>query len=97
MGVAQLVELRIVVPAVVGSNPIVHPINNPHIVTLHFKILCTVRTLVTEYLLSKVENNILIIYILPVFLFMHILLNQLHISGITLPIELLSSIKRAYI
>jgi len=53
--------------------------------------------LVTEYLLSKVENNILIIYILPVFLFMHILLNQLHISGITLPIELLSSIKRAYI
>ncbi len=26
MGVAQLVELRIVVPAVVGSSPIAHPI-----------------------------------------------------------------------
>ena len=26
MGVAQLVELRIVIPAVVGSIPIVHPI-----------------------------------------------------------------------
>ena len=26
VGVAQLVELRIVIPAVVGSNPIVHPI-----------------------------------------------------------------------
>ena len=26
VGVAQLVELRIVVPAVVGSSPIVHPI-----------------------------------------------------------------------
>ncbi len=25
VGVAQLVELRIVIPAVVGSNPIVHP------------------------------------------------------------------------
>ena len=25
VGVAQLVELRIVAPAVVGSNPIVHP------------------------------------------------------------------------
>ncbi len=29
MGVAQLVELRIVVPAVVGSSPIVHPIIEP--------------------------------------------------------------------
>ena len=27
VGVAQLVELRIVIPAVVGSNPIVHPIS----------------------------------------------------------------------
>ena len=27
VGVAQLVELRIVIPAVVGSSPIVHPIN----------------------------------------------------------------------
>ena len=26
VGVAQLVELRIVIPAVVGSSPIVHPI-----------------------------------------------------------------------
>jgi hypothetical protein len=26
VGVAQLVEHRIVIPAVVGSNPIVHPI-----------------------------------------------------------------------
>ena len=26
VGVAQLVELRLVMPAVVGSNPIVHPI-----------------------------------------------------------------------
>ena len=25
VGVAQLVELRVVIPAVVGSNPIVHP------------------------------------------------------------------------
>ncbi len=25
VGVAQLVELRIVIPAVVGSNPIAHP------------------------------------------------------------------------
>ena len=29
VGVAQLVELRIVVPAVVGSSPIVHPIFEP--------------------------------------------------------------------
>jgi hypothetical protein len=28
VGVAQLVELRIVIPAVVGSSPIVHPIFN---------------------------------------------------------------------
>lgn len=28
VGVAQLVELRIVIPAVVGSRPIVHPIFN---------------------------------------------------------------------
>ena|GEM_PF-1744778 len=27
VGVAQLVELRIVIPAVVGSSPIVHPIS----------------------------------------------------------------------
>ena len=26
VGVAQLVELRVVIPAVVGSSPIVHPI-----------------------------------------------------------------------
>ena len=29
VGVAQLVELRIVIPAVVGSSPIVHPIESP--------------------------------------------------------------------
>ena len=28
VGVAQLVELRIVIPAVVGSSPIVHPITD---------------------------------------------------------------------
>ena len=28
VGVAQLVELRIVIPAVVGSSPIVHPIES---------------------------------------------------------------------
>ncbi len=28
VGVAQLVELRIVIPAVVGSSPIVHPISS---------------------------------------------------------------------
>ena len=27
VGIAQLVELRIVIPAVVGSSPIVHPIS----------------------------------------------------------------------
>ena len=30
VGVAQLVELRIVIPAVVGSSPIVHPIFQGH-------------------------------------------------------------------
>ena len=30
VGVAQLVELRIVIPAVVGSSPIVHPIYAGH-------------------------------------------------------------------
>ena len=28
VGVAQLVELRVVIPAVVGSSPIVHPISS---------------------------------------------------------------------
>ena len=27
VGIAQLVELRIVIPAVVGSSPIIHPID----------------------------------------------------------------------
>ena len=81
VGVAQLVELRIVVPAVVGSNPIVHPINSPHIVTLNLNIVCTVPTVATEYLLLTIENNILIMPLLPVFLFMNILFNQVHISA----------------
>ena len=34
VGVAQLVELRIVIPAVVGSNPIAHPSLSPRIVFL---------------------------------------------------------------
>ena len=36
VGVAQLVELRIVIPAVVGSNPIVHPIFKPFVCPVLF-------------------------------------------------------------
>ena len=34
VGVAQLVEPRIVIPVVVGSNPIVHPISYAEVVEL---------------------------------------------------------------
>ena len=35
VGVAQLVELRIVVPAVAGSNPVAHPISNKRFFTFN--------------------------------------------------------------
>ena len=36
VGVAQLVELRIVIPAVGGSNPLVHPISLQELYTAAF-------------------------------------------------------------
>ena len=38
VGVAQLVELRLVMPAVVGSSPIVHPILITDFINIFFEI-----------------------------------------------------------
>jgi hypothetical protein len=45
VGVAQLVEPRVVIPVVVGSSPIVHPIISKKVGCLFFKLLTLYKTM----------------------------------------------------
>ena len=55
VSVAQLVESRIVIPVVVGSNPIVHPIKS--IVAFRATSLEKHQVVKNQYLEIKTSNN----------------------------------------